>query len=97
MLCLYEERAEEVEEEEKEDLDAESNDETFNIYKLSSGDKQEPYRINVVINSMEITMEIDTGASISVINYNTYLKLLRKSRISLLHRMLCYVRIREMI
>ena len=32
---------------------------------------------------MEVTMEIDTGASISIINYNTYLKLSRKSRISL--------------
>ena len=47
------------------------------------GGKQESYRINVVINSMEVIMEIDTGASISIINYNTYLKLSRKSKISL--------------
>ena len=32
---------------------------------------------------MEVTMEIDTGASISIINYNTYLKLFRKLRILL--------------
>ena len=44
----------------------------FNGYKLPPGDKQEPYRVNVVINSMEITMEIDAGASVSIINYNRY-------------------------
>ena len=69
-----------VEEEEKEDLD---KDKIFNVYKLLSGDKQELFRINVVINSMEVTMKIDTRASISIMNYNTYLKLSWKWRISL--------------
>ena len=32
---------------------------------------------------MEVTVEVDTGASITIINYNTYLKLSRKSRVSL--------------
>ena len=35
------------------------------------------------MNSTEVTIEIDTGASISIINYITYLKLFRKSKISL--------------
>ena len=49
-----------VEEEEKEDSDAHFNNMIFNIYKLSLGGKQKPYRINLVINSTEVTMEIDT-------------------------------------
>ena len=47
------------------------------------GYKQEQYRINAVINSMEITMEIDVGASVSIINYDRYLKISRKLRVSL--------------
>ena len=35
------------------------------------------------MNSTEVTIEIDTGASISIINYITYLKLFWKSKISL--------------
>ena len=56
-----------VDEEEKEDLDEDSADKIFNVYKLSLRGKQEPYRTNAVINSMEVTMEIDTGASITFI------------------------------
>ena len=39
---------------------------------------------------MEVTMEIDTGASISIINYNTYLKLSRKFKI-FVNCIECYV------
>ena len=48
--------------------------------------KQEQYRINAVTNSMEITMENDAGASASIINYDRYLKLSRKSGVSLVDR-----------
>ena len=44
------------------------------FYKLLSGDKQELYKINGVISSMEATMKIDTGASVSITNYNNHLK-----------------------
>ena len=47
------------------------------------GDKQEQYRINAVISPMKITMEIDAGTSVSVTNYDRYLKLSRKLRVSL--------------
>ena len=50
------------------------------------GHKQEQYRINAVINSMEITMENSAGASASIINYDRYLKLSRKSGVSLVDR-----------
>ena len=69
-----------VQEKEKEDSDADSTDRIFNIYRLSLGDKQEPYRINVVINSMEVTMEIDTGAPISIIFYNMYLHIYHRNQ-----------------
>ena len=69
-----------VKEKEKEDLHEDSIDKIFNVYKLLSGGKQEPYRINVVINSKEIIMEIDTGSSITIINYGTYLKLCTRTK-----------------
>ena len=50
------------------------------------GYKQEQYRINAVINSMEITMENNAGASASIINYDRYLKLSRKSGVTLVDR-----------
>ena len=49
-----------VKEEEKKDLDKYCADKIFNVYKLSSGDKQESCRINAIINSMQMIMEINT-------------------------------------
>ena len=46
-----------VEEEEKEDSDTDSTDKIFNVSKLLPRDKQEQFRINLVINSMEVTMQ----------------------------------------
>lgn len=60
-----------VKKEEKRDLDKYCADKIFNVYKLSSGDKQESCRINVIINSMQMIMEINTGASVRMINYHT--------------------------
>ena len=47
------------------------------------GDKQEQYRIKAVTNSIEIAMKIKARAPVSIINYDRYLKLSRKSRVSL--------------
>ena len=73
-----------VEKEEKTSSDEDSADEIFNIYKLATEEKQEPYKLNVRINSNDVIMEIDTGASISIINYDTYSKLVKKSKSSLM-------------
>ena len=73
-----------VENEEKTSSDEDSADEIFNIYKLATEEKQEPYKVNVRINSNDVVMEIDTGASISIINYDTYSKLVKKSKSSLM-------------
>ena len=82
----------------KEDSDEDSTNEIFNVYKLLSGGKHESYKTNVVINSMEVTMEIDTKVSISILNYDTYLKLLQRSRVLLVDsNVMLYVRIREIL
>ena len=73
-----------VENEEKTSSDEDSADEIFNIYKLATEEKQEPYKVNVRINSNDVVMEIDTGASISIINYYTYSKSVKKSKSSLM-------------
>ena len=82
----------------KEDSDEDSTNEIFNGYKLLSGGKHESYKTNVVINSMEVTMEINTKVSISILNYDTYLKLLQRSRVLLVDsNVMLYVRIREIL
>ena len=51
------------------------------MYHVSSGETLELYKIDFLINSIHIVMGIDTGASISVTKYDTYLKLSCKSTI----------------
>ena len=63
-----------VKDEEKKSTHKDSVDEIFNIYHLERK-KKKLYKIDFLNNSVHIAMEIDTGASISVINYDTYLKL----------------------
>ena len=73
-----------VENEEKTSSDEDSADEIFNIYKLATEEKQEPYKVNVRIDLNDVVMEINTGASIGIINYDTYSKLVKKSKCSLM-------------
>ena len=53
----------------------------INIYNVSFGEKQELYKIDALINSVQIVMEIDRGALISVTNHDTYFELSCKSKI----------------
>ena len=67
-----------VKDEGKEMIDKDSANEIFNIYNVSSEEKQELYKIDFLINSVHMVMGIDKGVSIRVINYDTHLKLSHK-------------------
>ena len=44
----------------------------YTMYKTSSQTKEPPLVVNMLINNNEVSMEIDTGASVSIISENTY-------------------------
>ena len=53
----------------EEQRSTESEDELLNIL---SGDHTDPYMVEVTLNGVPISMELDTGAAVSVINQSTY-------------------------
>ena len=48
-----------------------SEDELYFIYAVGAN-KTDPYTVNVNVNGKELEMDIDTGASVTVFNDNTY-------------------------
>ena len=44
----------------------------YNLFKFKEENKTQPYRENFTVNDVDISMEIDTGASFSVINEKTF-------------------------
>ena len=44
----------------------------YNLFKFKEENKTQPYRENFTVNDVGISMEIDTGASFSVINEKTF-------------------------
>ena len=56
----------EIEEEEKD----------YELYNIKSS-KPDPYCVNISVNGHEITMEVDTGASVTVISEQTYRQTLK--------------------
>ena len=56
-------------------------DELFSIFSVGSV-KTDPYKVNVRVNGKEIEMDIDTGASVTVFNEDTYRSLKQKAELS---------------
>ena len=56
----------------------------FSIYQLSNSNPSTPITVFITIANHKLPIEVDTGASISLLNWNTFQKLNCKSNISLL-------------
>ena len=55
---------------------SEDTSEAYDLFTLSAAGKgSEPYSVNLLLNGVEIEMELDTGAALSVINEVTYNRL----------------------
>ena len=70
--------------EDERDAISDGDDEIFNIYyNQDSKTKRPPFKVTVAVNMVPITMEIDTGASVSIISEHTFNLLKCKSNIHL--------------
>ena len=61
-----------------------SEDDVFSIYQLRNSNPSTPITVFITIANHKLPIEVDTGASISLLNWNTFQKLNCKSNISLL-------------
>ena len=52
--------------------EAEDTDENYDLYTINSASKPQPYKKNVEINGISIQLEIDTGASLTLISERTF-------------------------
>ena len=52
---------------------------------MNSSKRQNPYKVTVPINGVNVSMEIDTGASTSVINEKTFHTLFQSGKVSKLN------------
>ena len=64
--------------------DENCEDDLMSIYQLRNSNPNPPITVFITIANHKLTMEVDTGASISLLNWNTFQKLNCKSNISLL-------------
>ena len=64
--------------------DENSEDDLFSIYQLRNSNPSTPIAVFITIANHKLPIEVDTGASISLLNWNTFQKLNCKSNISLL-------------
>ena len=60
-----------------------SDDDLFSVYQLDHKTSRQPIIITVMIENQNVPIEIDTGASISLINWDTFKKINCKSNIIL--------------
>ena len=51
---------------------SEDSDENFDLYSMTSSSKPKPYRVDITINDKSTKMEIDTGASLSLVSEHTF-------------------------
>ena len=56
----------------------------FSIYQLRNSNPSTPITVFITIANHKLPIEVDTGASISLLNWNTFQKLNCESNISLL-------------
>ena len=61
-----------------------SEDDVFSIYQLRNWNPSTPITVFITIANHKLAIEVDTGASISLLNWNTFQKLNCESNISLL-------------
>ena len=64
--------------------DENSEDDVFSIYQLRNSNPSTSITVFITIANHKLPIEVDTGASISLLNWNTFQKLNCKSNISLL-------------
>ena len=55
-----------------EDEETETETEIYSLYKMANNKVSEPIMVTVIANQAALTMEVDTGASASVISEATY-------------------------
>ena len=58
-----------------EDEETETETEIYSLYKMANNKVSEPIMVTVIANQAALTMEVDTGASASVISEATYQQL----------------------
>ena len=61
------------------------DDEAYSMFTMSDR-RYKPIFVDVLINDVPISMELDTGAALSVISHATYQNIVQKSRIPVLEK-----------
>ena len=59
--------------------DSNANDTNFHLFTVSSGAKTSPINVEALVNTTPVIFQVDTGASLSIINLHDYQKFLADS------------------